>query len=246
MNANTTKHLIVSLHDLHPGSLFRIQEQVYFLKNLGVNTCSILCIPHYHHHLKLEEDSPTMKWLGKQASLGNDLVLHGYYHDRADHTSGSFFYTRLYTANEAEFLDLSDTQVRERLETGSALWKKESWPLHGFIAPAWLMPAAQNNLLQQMGFLYTTRLKGIDLLTRKTYIPSQSLCYSTRARWRKVTSLGWNRYLSRRLLSQNIIRLSLHPNDLTFPAIRKQITSIIQMTLASGYEPVSYSQYAQM
>ncbi len=53
------------------------------------------------------------------------------------------------------------------------------------------------NLLAEMGFAYTTRLgEIIPLLPGLNKIkPSQSLCYSTRAGWRRFASGVWNKYL---------------------------------------------------
>lgn len=241
--SSVNKKLIVSLHDLHPGSLQNVAEQVEFCHAHGVTRLSILAIPHYHHGKKLAEHMDTVRWLDERASAGDDIVLHGFYHDRLNQKDGSFFFTRFYTANEAEFLDLLEADVRAHLEEGMRLWKDRGWPLAGFIAPAWLFPFSQDALLKKLGFEYTTRLRGICALQRDHFIPAQSLCYSTRAAWRIHASLVWNGYLFRRLLKQPVMRLSLHPNDLRYPAIRRQVGNFLELALAEGFKPVSYQEY---
>jgi predicted deacetylase len=153
------KRLVVSLHDLHPGSLADISAQTSFLRERGVETYSILVIPEYHHGLPTADDADTMEWLRREAARGVDLVLHGYYHDRTGLRDGHWFWTRFYTANEAEFLELTDEEAREKLRKGKGIWSREGWPLHGFIAPAWLMPKRLDAVLGSMGFAYTTRLR---------------------------------------------------------------------------------------
>jgi predicted deacetylase len=238
--------LIVSLHDLHPGSLNLIQHQTEWLTSLGVTQYSILAVPHFHHIKKLAESEETVSWLNNQVTKKQDIVLHGLYHDRIDQKSGSFFYTKFYTANEAEFLDLADSEFLNRVQQGRSLWMEKKWPLHGFIAPAWLMPTQQDRILSELNFDYTTRLRGIHLLKKNQYVPTQSLCYSTRASWRLWVSLVWNKWLFKKLIHKPVLRLSLHPFDLTHTKIRYQIAKFLEITLANGYEALSYSSYAAL
>ena len=239
-------YLIVSLHDLHPGSLTSIQEQVDFVAGLGIPNVSILAVPYFHHQKRLKDHGRTLDFLDQRQKLGDDLVIHGFYHDRADLAPGSFFWTRLYTANEAEFLDLSDGEVQHRIDMARQLWEARGWSVKGFIAPAWLMPKSQDLLLKRMGFTYTTRLGGIHLLRKNEEVQSQSLCYSTRAAWRREASLLWNPWLARRLKNAGVLRLSMHPDDLKYPRIREQIKETLEMALAAGYQPVTYTAYAEM
>ncbi|MDD5260352.1 MAG: polysaccharide deacetylase family protein [Methylacidiphilales bacterium] len=240
------KHLIVSLHDLHPGSLDAVRGQIDCLKTLGISNFSILAVPHFHHQKRLKDHAGMLKFLDERSQAGDDLVIHGFYHDRSDRGGGPLFWTKFYTANEAEFLDLSDGEARHRVETALEIWREHGWPANGFIAPAWLLPRAQDVLLKRMGFSYTTRLGGIHLLRKGMEMASQSLCYSTRAEWRRKISLLWNPFLFKRLVGRQVVRLSLHPDDLNHPPIREQILEIAGMALAAGYEPVTYSAYAEM
>jgi predicted deacetylase len=123
------------------------------------------------------------------------------------------------------------------------IWKEQGWDLNGFIAPGWLMPDRQDALLKKMGFSYTTRLREVISLQSGVSVTSQSLCYSTRSWWRRPVSRLWNHWLYNKLQGNEVIRLSMHPNDLHCQAIRDQIASLVQMTLANGYQPLSYSDY---
>jgi len=240
------KHLIVSLHDFHPGSLEAVREQIDLLGGLGVDRFSILAIPHYHHGKRLKDFSAAKNFLHQRRAAGDEVVIHGFFHDRAGAPAGSWFWTRFYTANEAEFLDLSDGEVEHRIGTAVELWQSQGWPTEGFIAPAWILPPRQDAILRRMGFLYTTRLREIHVLQKKRHVPAQSLCYSTRSAWRRGASQIWNPALFWRLRRNQVLRLSLHPGDLTHPAIRQQILELTEMALAEGFQPVTYASYVQM
>ena len=72
---------------------------------------------------------------------------------------------------------------------------------------------------------------------------SQSLCYSTRAGWRRFASALWNKYLYGRLRDTDLVRLSLHPRDLEFPLMRRQIDQILRASLKRGFQPTTYGDY---
>ncbi|HSI85405.1 MAG: DUF2334 domain-containing protein [Candidatus Methylacidiphilales bacterium] len=249
------RHLIVSLHDAHPGSFAAIREQVEELAVWGVPVTSILVIPHYHHEVPADEDAAFTQTLTDWELEGHELVLHGYYHDRRGLTDNvkDLFWTRLYTSREAEFLDLDPEAAAARLNEGASLFRKYGWNMRGFIAPAWLMAPHLPALLGKLGFSYTNTVAGIIATSQSgervgleptTFIPARSLCYSTRAQWRRTTSLYWNAWLHRQLLrSSNIIRISLHPNDFQYPRIRRQIENAVKKTLDAGYEPTTYADY---
>jgi predicted deacetylase len=151
--------------------------------------------------------------------------------------------TEHYTAGEGEFYDLAYDEAARRLRLGREILS--GFDLQGFIAPAWLMPEKQDHLLRRLGFLDTTRLNSFKVLPKSSVTDSQSLCYSTRAWWRRTGSYYWNPVLFARLRGKPLLRLSLHPHDLEYPDLRQQIREIVQMALADGYQPITYAAYAQ-
>lgn len=155
------------------------------------------------------------------------------------------FWTRFYTSREAEFLDLPLEAARRRLERGRALFQSLGWEARGFIAPAWLMASGLPNLLAEMGFSYTNRLREIIPLLPGTHrlVHSQSLCYSTRSDWRRTASAIWNRFLYGRLRETKLVRLSLHPRDLEFPLMRRQIDQIVRASIKREFQPSRYCDY---
>ena len=243
-----SKSLIVSLHDAHPGSHAQIAEQVAFLADRGVTRSSILVVPEFHHRGSLLQDKNFCDTVSGWQAQGHEIVLHGYFHDRREsppENLSTVFWTRLYTNREAEFLDLPLDTARLRLERGRALFESLGWRATGFVAPAWLMAEGVTNLLAEMGFAYTTRVGEIIPLLPglNRVIASQSLCYSTRAGWRRFASAVWNKYLYGRLRETDLVRLSLHPRDLEFPLMRRQIDQILRASLKRGFQPTTYGDY---
>jgi len=242
------KFLIVSLHDAHPGSHAQIAEQVAFLAGYGITQSSILVVPEFHHGGSVLRDTAFCDAVSGWQAGGHEVVLHGYFHDRKESPReklSTLFWTRLYTNREAEFLDLPEETARLRLERGRSLFASLGWRTRGFVAPAWLMADGLTNLLAAMGFAYTTRVgEIIPLLPGLNRLKSsQSLCYSTRAGWRRVASGVWNKHLYGRLRGTDLVRLSLHPRDLEFPLIRRQIDQIVRASLKRGFQPTTYGDY---
>lgn len=241
------KHLIVSLHDVHPGSLAAVMEQREVLRMLGVGQCSLLMVPRFHHETKIVNSPETIAW-GTQCQLrGDELVLHGYYHDCVGQpeTIKNIFWSRFYTARESEFLDLHEIKVRERIERGRGVFAQCGWTAHGFIAPAWLMGPKVTTILREVGFTYTNTANGIYLLNQgDKFVPCRSLCWSVRSAWRRLLSPMWNHWLFGRNAGHTPMRISLHPRDFEFVTIRKQITTLVKRALDAGYEPISYASYA--
>ncbi len=225
-----------------------IAEQVAFLAGYGISRSSILVVPEFHHGGSLAQDKAFCDAVSGWQEQGHEIVLHGYFHDRRESPPeklSTFFWTRLYTNREAEFLDLPRDTARQRLERGRALFESLGWRATGFVAPAWLMAPGLTNLLAEMGFAYTTRLgEIIPLLPGLNRVKSsQSLCYSARAGWRRFASALWNKYLYGRLRETDMVRLSLHPRDLEFPLMRRQIDQIVRASLKRGFQPTTYGDY---
>jgi predicted deacetylase len=240
------RSFIVSLHDFHPGSLGVIRDQVRAMQEVGVNRFSILVVPEFHHGRATLEHSESVAFLEERLEQGDELVLHGFYHDRVGLAQGSYFWTRIYSNDEAEFFDIGRVEADERLRKGRELWVKRGWPLTGFIAPGWLMPGWVEGVLREHGFAYTTRLREVLDLCSGQVTVSQSLCYSTRSWWRWRASLVWNRSLFERVKQERVIRLGLHPADWNVGAVKEQIVRLSGEAVEGGFEPRSYQDYVAM
>ena len=90
---------------------------------------------------------------------------------------------------------------------------------------------------------YTTTLRTVrDFAAGQTFT-SQSLVYSVRSGWRRTMSLAWNRSLFRRLTNNPLLRLGIHPPDIAYGAIWRQIRAFIDEALRTR-EPMTYQRVA--
>lgn len=239
--------LIVSLHDVHPGSLDAVARQRADLRAAGVRRLSLLIVPLWHHREPIEQDPRFVETISQWVAEGDEAVLHGWTHSCAGLTERprDWFWTRVYTQAEAEFRIAGVQEARIRIATGRALFERLGWPVVGFIAPAWLLAPQTCDVLRDLGFAYTTTRTGIlPLQHRAAPIGSTSLCYSTRSGWRRVCSLLWNPPLARRQRRRPFLRISLHPGDVAHPAVWRQILRETRRGLQAGRLAVSYRDVA--
>lgn len=234
--------LVVSLHDVHPGSFEDVRAQVETLSGMGVSRFSLLAVPNFHGLGDISLDGALCGWLRERASLGDEIVLHGYHHLRIgrERSWRTAFWTDFYTSNEAEFLDLEQGEARTLLKRGRGELEAAGLEARGFIAPAWLMSGGVLKAIWDEGFEYTNTVS--HLIAAGRHERCRSWCWSSRAAWRRLCSLIWNRAIAGAVLGQRVARLSLHPNDLYFPRFREQIIRLAGRALASGRRPTTYAE----
>jgi predicted deacetylase len=236
------KTLIVSIHDVHPASFDAARKQVEFCESLGVQRFSILVVPDFHMLTPFESSPDLVDWLLSRQELGDEIVLHGLYHfnDTAAASARTWFWNRFYTAREAEFMDLDFHTAHFRIRYGKQRLKKTGLHPVGFVAPAWLMNQRVREAVFDVGMLYTNTVNSI-VAASGNVITCRSLCYSARAAWRQRGSLAWNSLLWEVKRKHNIVRLSLHPQDLGIRSFRSHISEIISGAIALNFETATYS-----
>ena len=226
--------VVVSLHDVSPRTRPACERILAELDGLGVAATSLLVIPDHHHRGHFLDDTTFCAWLREQAQRGHEAVIHGYFHRRPrrdDETAMQRMVTRIYTADEGEFYDIDRDTARVLVARARDEIRQIGLDPRGFIAPAWLLGAEGEAVLRELEIEYTTRLGSVlDLRTSTTH-PSQSLVWSVRSGWRRVTSLVWNAFLFRRLANSPLMRISIHPGDIEHTAIWRQIRTLIARAL---------------
>lgn len=241
--------LIVSLHDVSPLTRPIFEPMLAELAALGVVRCSLLVIPDHHHRGHMLADAGFCRWLERLAKAGHELVVHGYYHQRAPRPAETWkerFVTRIYTKGEGEFYDLSREEAAGLLARAKEDFARLDAPTpSGFIAPAWLLSEGGNAAVREAGFLYTTYLTGIlDYVAGegKGFTPARSLVYSPRNRWRRTCSLLYVAGLARYQQRAPLMRLGLHPPDYQHDNLWRQIRRIVSGALWER-TPVTYADY---
>jgi predicted deacetylase len=242
------KSLVVSLHDVSPLTQTLCEEILTQLLQLGIRQTSLLVIPNRHRCAPVTEDAAFRRWLVQKVEAGHEPVLHGYFHQRQKRDADSLtarVTTEIYTAGEGEFFDLSTEEASFRVEKGLEDLAFLPRKIVGFIAPAWLLGANAEIAIRKVGFLYTTHLGRVRIFGHAPDIRSQSLVWSTRARWRALMSLAWNRSLAFRLANSPLIRIGIHPPDLQHPGVWGQVRQLAG-ALSRGRDCVSYEKFVEI
>ena len=237
--------LLLSLHDFHPGSREQIEEQMEFCLSRCPGRASILVIPEYHHGVRVEDCSQSLKFLGRCQEQGHDLAIHGFYHDRRDLPVGSWWWTQFYTQNEAEFYSLPQDEADRRISGAQSIWKRQCWKANGFIAPGWLYSPTLEKRLGESGFSYTCTLRDLVHLPQGKRERAWAGTYSLRSPWRRALARLWHPIWKERWGFEPVVRLSLHPRDLEVPFVRKQLGVFLEELAGRGYSTHSYADHVQ-
>jgi predicted deacetylase len=227
----TKDFLVVSIHDVAPATQSIADKIISELTTKGIRHCSLLVVPDYHRQGTSMKDRQFVSWLGNLEAAGNEIVIHGFFHERPPGLRETFlqkFVTQVYTQGEGEFYDLEYAEAFRRIKTARDEFLANGLKPRGFVAPAWLLGVEGERAARDAEMEYTTRLRTVrDLRSGKTF-PARSVVYSVRNSWRRAVSLAWNAALSRALETKPLFRLSIHPPDFSHPAIWRQIGDLIR------------------
>ena len=238
------RQIIVSIHDVHPSSFEACRQQVLFCESLGIRRFSILAVPAFHVHEPLNRSAELVRWLQAREALGDEIVIHGFSHLNTSGVTSvsSWFWNRVYTANEAEFVHLEFKDARNRIERGRQHLVQAGLHPVGFVAPGWLMNSHVMKAVFGLGLSYTNSLAAIIPAAGKP-VRRHTLCYSASAAWRRHSSLVWNGMLWRMTKGNDLVRISLHPGDLEHAALQAQISAILANAIDLDYESTTYRDF---
>lgn len=224
------RRLIVSFHDLHPGTRETCARFLAELRELGVPRATLLVVPRWHGTPPCAEDRAFAAWLRERAAEGHEICLHGFFH-RAEAVTGSAVQRamgRHYTAGEGEFYQIDETTAAARLREGGAMLARGiGVPVWGFTAPAWLLSDGGRAALRAAGFHYSTAWGRVELLQAGTSLAAPTLVWSVRAAWRRVCSRGWVRLWGAWQRRASVLRIAVHPVDFAHPAIAASVRAAI-------------------
>lgn len=222
-----------------------VEKMISELAHAGVRVCSLLVVPDYHHEGLFTQDRQFVSWLRDLESQGHEVVIHGYFHERATRASETLrdkFITRFYTQCEGEFYDLDYDEAFLRITRARDQFREAGLTPRGFVAPAWLLSAEGERAARDAELEYTTRLATVRDLRASQNFRARSLVYSVHNRWRRKTSLAWNATLLQLMKGSPLLRLSVHPPDILYPRIWRQIIDSLDVT-KTARTPTTYRDW---
>ncbi|MFN2475715.1 MAG: DUF2334 domain-containing protein [Chthoniobacterales bacterium] len=236
---------VVSIHDVAPTTRAASEKIVAELSRRGINVCSLLVVPDYHHSGGSMADRGFVQWLRDLESAGHEVVIHGYFHARPRRSRESLrerLVTRFYTSDEGEFYDLSYEEALRRVSQAREEFVSAGLTPRGFIAPAWLLGPEAQRAVADAEMEYTTRLTNVRDLRSGEDFAARSLVYSVRSGWRRGASLAWNAALARVMSGAELLRLAIHPPDIEHDAIWRQISALAG-SIAEARTPTTYRDW---
>lgn len=231
--------VLLVLHDVAPHNWADYRPFVEAVDKLGNVPITWLVVPDFHHHDALPVDGDFRQLLDSRVAKGDELALHGYFHSDdqpAPRTPKDWFMRRVYT-HEGEFYQLSEAQALARLSAGIDAFQRNGWPLHGFVAPAWLMSQGTRDALRQLPLSYTSDPQHLYRLPDFTRVDAPGLVWSARSAWRRGLSKVISDRREQRWRSAPVIRLGLHPVDMRHDFSRRYWLETLHRLLDAGRTP---------
>ncbi|GAB3481272.1 DUF2334 domain-containing protein [Azotobacter salinestris] len=235
------RHLLLVLHDVTPESWADYRNFVAVVDALGNVPITWLVVPDFHHRQPLTGHPELRRKLDARLARGDELVLHGCHHcDDAPppRNPKDWLMRRVYT-HEGEFYRLDQLQARQRLEQGMEMFRRCGWPLHGFVAPAWLMSEGTRLALRETPLRYTSDLRHLYRLPDFQAIDAPGLTWSARSRWRRGLSRLVCASLAARHRQAPLLRLGLHPVDMRHDYSRHYWVELLVRLLEEGRQPLT-------
>jgi predicted deacetylase len=227
----TDRSLCIVLHDVAGATRAACVRTLNAIRDVaGDAPVTLLAVPRYHGEAPSAE---LEAWLGERARRGDELALHGHTHRDDGKPRGWLDRLRRshYTRGEGEFWALTRGEAANRIDAGIEWFKRNGWPLSGFVAPAWLMGEGAWGALAARPFEYTATLRHLIHLPGKSRVTSQSVVYSSSSEWRRSTSVPWNAFVALSERRNALLRLELHPRDADFSELRSSWQGILEKAL---------------
>jgi predicted deacetylase len=233
-----SKKVLISLHDVAPFHLKRIQKAERLLAQWGVTKISYFFIPDYHQnssHLDKTLLSGFSHWVRERQENGGsggmrvEWVLHGYFHLE----TGAKAKSKFLTGGEGEFLSLSALEIDNRLREGKRAFNDIFHHYPGtFAAPAWLFNEHLIPALKKHGFRMTEDHSFIYFLDKEKKLRVPVITWATRTLLRRFTSRVGCPLLNRWWSGRDLVRVAVHPFDFDHPATIKSIEKVITDVLS--------------
>jgi len=239
--------VMLVLHDVSPQSWEDYKPFVDAVDALGDVPMTLLVVPDFHHHNHVHNFPAFRRMMDLRLARGDELALHGFYH--ADdgpmpHTPRDYFMRRVYTW-EGEFYGLSEADAQTRLEAGLDVFARNDWPVHGFVAPAWLMSEGTRQALKRLPLAYTSDPQHLYRLPDFAQVSAPGLVWSARSAWRRGLSKVISDWRQQQWQQAPCIRLGLHPVDMRHGYSRDYWLQTLVSLLEQGRVPMTKFAWLQ-
>jgi len=229
--------LLVSIHDVMPATLGRVERIFARLLDAGLSPVTLLVVPGtgwQHEHLDR---------LRELVAQGAELAGHGWWHE-VRHVRG--FKHRLHSAlisrRAGEHLALSPREILRLMLKNHRWFARHALPAPGlYVPPAWAMGPIPRRFLDRLPFDRYETLAGVYDVNDQRFHRLPVAGFEADTAFRAVTVGAFNR-LNRAWARTGgrPLRLGIHPDDFEL-----NLADELEAMLRTGGEPLSYSSLSR-
>jgi predicted deacetylase len=232
---------VVSIHDVSPATADQTASWCADADSLGIPV-SLLVIPGPWRGGSLGDAPDYANVLRARVAGGDEIVLHGWLHQagpegsRTRRTIG-----RAVARGAAEFAALDAEQAGQRLSYADAVMRSVGLSADGFTPPGWLASPGTVKALISAGYTYLTTHRGLwhlpDRRLRRGFaLSNRPVGGVTEWLGAAMMQAGARRGAAR----DGVVRVALHPDDLTRPRLRDTTLRAIETALRGGAVAQTY------
>jgi uncharacterized protein len=230
-----TRAICIAIHDVAPATWPQCEVLIDLLQRVGAPAATLLVVPDYHRRGSIERDPGFIRAIDRRIAAGDEIALHGYHHlddGPVPHSPLEWLKRRVLTASEGEFAALTEHEATIRIDAGLRMFERLGWNVGGFVAPAWLLGDGARAALAKTRLLYSSTHAHLEILAGGHRVRAPAISASTRSAWRRWTSRQWLRLARHALRDEALVRVALHPSDVTDPRILEAWQVLLTSLLA--------------
>lgn len=221
----------VSIHDLMPHTLPRVERLLGWLADRGVPPVTLLVVPG------LPWEPAQIARLRSLAGAGHPLAAHGWVHQTQPRRLAHRLHAALISRDVAEHLDLPSAEILALLRRAQAWFPENGLPSPGFyVPPAWALGPIGKRDLAAAPYARIETTRGLIHLDRKPasdaaqprFVAYPLTGYEADTRLRAAFLRRWNEVQWQQAARRGkLLRISIHPNDLEL-RLADQLTTQIE------------------
>lgn len=213
---------LISIHDVSPQTLRQVLRVISLLDDYGLTPVTLLVIPG------VEWDSRSLAQLKVLELQGHVLAGHGWHHlSPPPRTIKHWLHSRFISRNTAEHLSLDERSISNLLIRCHRWFLSNNLTLPElYVPPAWGMGPITRISLRNAPFRYYEYLGGIYDSELDQYKRYPLVGFEADTRIREIALSLWNSINIWQSRKKNILRLSIHPNDLDL-CLSKDLESLL-------------------
>ena len=204
------RRLVVSIHDVMPGTLDKTEALCTLLRESGIGTVTLLVVPGTGWN------AATLERLRELVSNGAILAGHGWTH-HAPRIRGWYhrLHSLLISRDAAEHLSLDADGIRDLILRNHAWFRDNDLPMPTlYVPPAWAMGRLSAAELGGLPFDCFETLSGVYDRRAGRFLRSPMVGYEADNLFRALSCRAWNAINLLAAGHSRPVRVAIHPHDL--------------------------------